>query len=187
MVFPSYEFAFFFPVVLGVSWALMSRPHLWKPFVLAASYVFYAAASAGYALLLAAVTLANQLGAVLVSRATSESARRRIMAATVAVDLSVLGLFKYYGFFVGEVGRFLDSLGLGMPIPLLSLALPIGLSFITFQAISYVVDVKRGHLSRPQRSTSRSTCRSSRTWWRDPLCGRVSSSRSSRSPGIRAT
>jgi alginate O-acetyltransferase complex protein AlgI len=151
VVFPSYEFAFFFPVVLAVSWALMSRPHLWKPFVLAASYVFYAAASAGYALLLAAVTLANQAGAVLVSRAGSERARRRIMAATVAVDLGVLGLFKYYGFFVGEIGRFLDSLGLGMPLPLLSLALPIGLSFITFQAISYVVDVKRGHL--PPAST----------------------------------
>jgi D-alanyl-lipoteichoic acid acyltransferase DltB (MBOAT superfamily) len=55
----------------------------------------------------------------------------------------VLGLFKYYGFFADEIGAFLDSLGLGMPLPLLTLALPIGLSFITFQAISYVVDVKR--------------------------------------------
>ncbi len=146
MVFPSYEFAFFFPVVLALSWALMPRPHLWKPFVLIASYIFYSAASAGYALLLAAVTLANQLGAVLISRATSERARTRIMAATVAVDLGVLGLFKYYGFFVGEIGSFLDSIGLGMPLPLLTLALPIGLSFITFQAISYVVDVKRGLL-----------------------------------------
>jgi alginate O-acetyltransferase complex protein AlgI len=146
VVFPSYEFAFFFPVVLALSWALMPRPHLWKPFVLIASYIFYSAASAGYALLLAAVTLANQLGAVLISRATSERARTRIMAATVAVDLGVLGLFKYYGFFVGEIGSFLDSIGLGMPLPLLTLALPIGLSFITFQAISYVVDVKRGLL-----------------------------------------
>ena len=146
MVFPSYEFAFFFPVVLALSWALMSRQRLWKPFVLAASYVFYSAASPGYALLLAGVTLANQLGAVLVGRTSDERVRRRIMAATVAVDLGVLGLFKYYGFFVGEIGRFLDSLGLGMPLPLLTLALPIGLSFITFQAISYVVDVKRGLL-----------------------------------------
>ena len=55
----------------------------------------------------------------------------------------MLGLFKYYGFFADEIGAFLDSLGLGMPLPLLTLALPIGLSFITFQAISYVVDVKR--------------------------------------------
>jgi alginate O-acetyltransferase complex protein AlgI len=148
VVFPSYEFAFFFPVVLALSWALMPHPRVWKPFILASSYVFYAAASPRYALLLAGVTLANQAGAVFVDRTDDEFRRRLIMAATVAVDLGVLGLFKYYGFFAGEIGSFLDSLGLGMPLPLLTLALPIGLSFITFQAISYVVDVKRG-LLRP--------------------------------------
>ena len=147
MVFPSYEFALFFPVVLALSWALMPRPRIWKPFVLVASYVFYSAASLGYAFLLAGVTLANQLGAVLVHRASSERSRRWIMGVTVAVDLGVLGVFKYYGFFVDEIGGFLDSIGLGMPLPLLTLALPIGLSFITFQAISYVVDVKRGLLT----------------------------------------
>jgi len=151
VVFPSFEFAFFFPVVLALSWALMPRPRLWKPFVLAASYLFYSAASPRYCILLAALTLANQLGAVLVHRAGSDRARKRITAATVALDLGVLGVFKYYGFFVDEWGRFLDSLGLGMPLPLLTLALPIGLSFITFQAISYVVDVKRGLL--PPAST----------------------------------
>ena len=67
-------------------------------------------------------------------------------------------MFKYYGFFVDEFGGLLDSIGLGMPLPLLTLALPIGLSFITFQAISYVVDVKRGLLragapARRRRST----------------------------------
>jgi alginate O-acetyltransferase complex protein AlgI len=147
VVFPSYEFAFFFPIVLALSWALMPHPRVWKPFILASSYVFYAAASPRYALLLAGVTLANQLGAVMVARTEAENRRRLIMAATVAVDLGVLGLFKYYGFFAGEIGSFLDSLGLGMPLPLLTLALPIGLSFITFQAISYVVDVKRGLLT----------------------------------------
>jgi alginate O-acetyltransferase complex protein AlgI len=151
VVFPSFEFAFFFPVVLALSWALMPRPRLWKPFVLAASYLFYAAASPRYCILLAAITLANQLGAVLVHRARDDRSRKRVMAITVALDLGFLGVFKYYGFFVGEWGRFLDSLGLGMPLPLLTLALPIGLSFITFQAISYVVDVKRGLL--PPAST----------------------------------
>ena len=146
MVFPSYEFAFFFPVVLALSWALMPYPRVWKPFILASSYVFYAAASPRYALLLAGVTLANQAGAVLIARSEQEHRRRWIMAITVAVDLGVLGLFKYYGFFAGEIGSFLDSIGLGMPLPLLTLALPIGLSFITFQAISYTVDVKRGLL-----------------------------------------
>jgi D-alanyl-lipoteichoic acid acyltransferase DltB (MBOAT superfamily) len=151
VVFPSFEFAFFFPVVLALSWALMPRPRLWKPFVLAASYLFYAAASPRYCILLAAITLANQLGAVLVHRARNDRSRKRVLAITVALDLGLLGVFKYYGFFVDEWGRFLDSLGLGMPLPLLTLALPIGLSFITFQAISYVVDVKRGLL--PPAST----------------------------------
>jgi D-alanyl-lipoteichoic acid acyltransferase DltB (MBOAT superfamily) len=146
VVFPSFEFAFFFPVVLALSWALMPHPRAWKPFVLAASYLFYAAASPRYCLLLAGLTLANQLGAVLVHRARDERTAKWIVAAMVAVDLGVLGVFKYYGFFVDEFGRLLDSIGLGMPLPLLTLALPIGLSFITFQAISYVVDVKRGLL-----------------------------------------
>jgi len=143
VVFPSLQFAFFFPVVLALSWLLMPHPRLWKPFVLAASYLFYAAASPGYALLLGAVTLGNQAGAVLVARVPA-ARRTHVMAGVVALDLVVLGVFKYYGFFAGEIGRSLDAIGLGMPLPLLELALPIGLSFITFQAISYVVDVKRG-------------------------------------------
>ena len=146
MVFPSLEFAIFFPVVLALSWALMPHPRAWKPFVLAASYLFYAAASPRYCLLLAGLVLANQAGAVLVHRAATEQRRRLTLTAIVAVDLGTLGLFKYYGFFTDEIGAFLDSIELGMPLPLLTVALPIGLSFITFQAISYVVDVKRGLL-----------------------------------------
>jgi alginate O-acetyltransferase complex protein AlgI len=143
LVFPSLEFAIFFPIVLALSWALMPRPRLWKPFILASSYVFYAAASVKFCFLLAGVALANQAGAQLVHRAPSDRRRKQIAAATVAIDLGVLGLFKYYGFFTEEIGGFLDSIGLGMPLPLLSVALPVGLSFWTFQAISYVVDVKR--------------------------------------------
>src|SRR4051794_30537423 len=121
----------------------MPRPHLWKPFILAASYVFYAAASVKFCFLLAGVALANQAGAQLVHRAPTERRRKQIAAAAVAIDLGVLGLFKYYGFFSQQIADFLDSFGLGMPLPLVSLALPVGLSFWTFQAISYVVDVKR--------------------------------------------
>jgi len=144
VVFPSIEFAIFLPLVLALSWALMPRPRLWKPFILVASYLFYAAASPRYCLLLAGVTIANQLGAIAVHRTADQRHQRWIIAATVAFDLGVLGLFKYYGFFANEIGAFLDGIGLPMPLPLLTLALPIGLSFITFQAISYSVDVKRG-------------------------------------------
>jgi alginate O-acetyltransferase complex protein AlgI len=143
MLFPTVQFAIFFCVVLALSWALMSRPRLWKPFIVAASYVFYGAASWRFCLLLAAVTLGNQLGARLIHAAEDERRRRRILAATVALDLGVLGVFKYYAFFVGDVDRLLDGVRLGLPLPLLTLALPVGVSFFTFQAISYVVDVKR--------------------------------------------
>jgi alginate O-acetyltransferase complex protein AlgI len=148
VVFPTIEFAVFFPAVLAISWALMSRPRAWKPFVLAASYVFYAAADPRYCLLLAGVTLGNQLAATLVVRSDDARRRRRIVAAAVAFDLGVLGVFKYYGFFVDEVDGLLTGLGLGSPLPLLTIALPVGLSFFTFQAISYVVDVHRGLCER---------------------------------------
>jgi D-alanyl-lipoteichoic acid acyltransferase DltB (MBOAT superfamily) len=148
MVFPSVQFAVFFPIVLAGSWLLMPRRVLWKLFVLAASYVFYAAADARFCLLLAGVTLGNQLGAWLIERSDSEKAKNWIVAGTVGLDLVALGFFKYYGFFVQSTDRMLHDFGLGAPLPLLSVALPVGLSFFTFQAISYTVDVRRGICER---------------------------------------
>ena len=122
----------------------MSRPPLWKPFILAASYVFYGAADPRFCILLAGVTLANQAAAVLIDRAPDARSKKGIMAAAVAVDLGVLAVFKYYGFFVDELNGLFDSFGLGLPVPIANIALPIGVSFYTFQAISYAVDVYRG-------------------------------------------
>src|SRR5207248_6361966 len=96
VVFPSFEFAIFFPLVLAGSWVLMPRPGLWKPFVLAASYVFYAAASIRYCLLLGGMTLVNQLAAVQIQHAAGNERRQRwIVGAAVAFCLGVLGVFKY--------------------------------------------------------------------------------------------
>jgi alginate O-acetyltransferase complex protein AlgI len=148
VVFPSVEFAVFFPVVLGLSWLLMPRPRAWKPFIVVASYVFYAAADVRFCVLLAAVTVVNQVGAVLVGRSTSERGKNAIVAVTVGLDLVALGFFKYYGFFVSNVDELLRDVGLGAPAPLLAVALPVGLSFFTFQAISYIVDVRRGICDR---------------------------------------
>src|ERR1700712_746646 len=111
MVFPSVPFAVFFPAVLAVSWLLMPHPRLWKPFILAASYVFYAAAAPRFCLLLAGVTLANQLGAHVVTRAPRRA--RLAVALTVVADLGALAYFKYYGFFVSDADRLLGHLGLG--------------------------------------------------------------------------
>ncbi|MEJ7804170.1 MAG: MBOAT family protein, partial [Candidatus Limnocylindria bacterium] len=144
MIFPTIEFSIFFGVVLAASWLLMPRPAAWKAFVLAASYVFYAAADWRFCVLLALVTLGNQAFARLIVRQPSERRRSRLVACAVTLDLLLLGVFKYYGFFAEEVGAVLDAVALGMPLPILSLVLPVGISFFTFQAISYVVDVRRG-------------------------------------------
>jgi D-alanyl-lipoteichoic acid acyltransferase DltB (MBOAT superfamily) len=143
VLFPTVEFAIFFPIVLALSWLLMKRQALWKPFIILASYVFYASANWRFCLLLGGVTLGNQLFALLIHRSSSERVRARWLALAVILDLAVLGLFKYYAFFVTDVGDALDAVRLGLPLPLLTIALPVGVSFFTFQAISYVVDVKR--------------------------------------------
>jgi D-alanyl-lipoteichoic acid acyltransferase DltB (MBOAT superfamily) len=144
MLFPTIEFAIFFPVVLALSWLLMPRFAFWKLFILAASYVFYAAADPMFCLLLGGITVGNQVAAVLIARSDDARRRGRICATAVTLNLLTLGVFKYYGFFVTDVGDVLDSIALGMPLPLLTIALPIGVSFFTFQAITYVVDIKRG-------------------------------------------
>ena len=143
MLFPTVQFAIFFPIVLAISWALMSRPVLWKPFIVFASYVFYAGASWRFCLLLAGVTIGNQIAARLIAATEDERRRKRIVVTAVVLDLFALGVFKYYSFFVESLGGGLDSIGLGLPLPLLTIALPVGISFFTFQAISYVVDVYR--------------------------------------------
>jgi alginate O-acetyltransferase complex protein AlgI len=144
MLFPSVQFAIFFPIVLTLSWALMSRPIAWKPFILVASYVFYAAASPVFCLLLGFVTIWNHGAAKLIGRSDRQRARAWICGLAVTGDLLVLGVFKYYSFFAEAIARGLHAVSLGVPFPLLTIALPVGISFFTFQAISYTVDVKRG-------------------------------------------
>jgi alginate O-acetyltransferase complex protein AlgI len=143
LLFPTVEFAIFFPIVLAISWALMTRQALWKVFILAASYVFYAAADPRFCLLLAAITIVSQLSVHFIHRSDDERTRKLIMAGGVAFDLGILAVFKYYGFFVTDVGDVLDATGLGMPLPLLTIALPVGVSFFSFQAVTYVVDTYR--------------------------------------------
>jgi D-alanyl-lipoteichoic acid acyltransferase DltB (MBOAT superfamily) len=143
VLFPTVEFAIFFPIVLTISWALMPRQDWWKPFIVLASYVFYAAADPRFCVLLAAITLVSQLAVVALDRTENERARKWITGGGVAFCLGVLGVFKYYGFFVQDVGDALDWFHMGMPFPLLTIALPVGVSFFSFQAITYIVDVKR--------------------------------------------
>jgi alginate O-acetyltransferase complex protein AlgI len=147
VLFPTVTFAVFFVIVLPVSWLLMPRPRLWQPFMLLASYVFYAWWDWRFVFLLAGSTIGNHLCAVALHRARSIAARKALVGAGVAFNLALLGYFKYAGFFVSTADNMLQRLGLGNPSSVVSVVLPVGISFYTFMAISYVVDVYRGQLT----------------------------------------
>src|SRR5665647_729217 len=146
MLFPTFTFAVFFLLVFIGSWLLMPRPRLWKPFILLASLVFYGWWEWRFVLLLVISAVANQLFAKALERTATVTARKWLLAAAVAVNLGVLGWFKYYGFFVTSVVDFLDLFHLNADLPLLRILLPVGISFLTFRVLSYVVDVYRGRL-----------------------------------------
>jgi alginate O-acetyltransferase complex protein AlgI len=142
--FPTIEFAAFFAVVFVLSWALMPHPRAWRPFILAASYFFYGWVDWRWVLLLIASSLVNTVAGQAIARSPSQAGRKRALTLAIVFDLGLLAVFKYLGFFVSELDGALDSIGLGSPLPLVQIVLPIGISFFTFQAISYVVDVYRG-------------------------------------------
>jgi alginate O-acetyltransferase complex protein AlgI len=144
VLFTTVDFAVFFTTVLALSWLVPAFGTRWKLLVLLASYVFYSWWDWRFSGLLAASTALNQAAAEAIARSRSASTRRTVLGLAVAAGLATLGFFKYAGFFASSLANALGHLGLGAPLPLLQVVLPVGISFFTFQAISYVVDVYRG-------------------------------------------
>ena len=144
MLFPTATFAIFFIVVLPLSWLLMRHGDRWRPFMIAASYVFYSAWDWRFVFLLAFSTVWNQLFAREIHRRRVASQRKLLLAVAVAGDVALLGYFKYYDFFVASTHNAFSLVGLDVPLGVRSIVLPVGISFFTFMAISYVVDTYRG-------------------------------------------
>ncbi len=149
MIFNSLQFALFFGVVLAVYWFLPHRAQNW--FLLGASYLFYAYWDYRLVALLAFVTAAAFFTAQRIAAATSPRNSKRWLLVAVTVNLTVLGFFKYFGFFVDSAHRITELAGLDLPNHVLEILLPIGISFYTFHAISYAMDTFRGRIE-PERS-----------------------------------
>jgi alginate O-acetyltransferase complex protein AlgI len=144
MLFPTVDFAIFFVLVFTGHWLLNHLSQPWKFLMIGASYVFYAWWDWRFVLLLVGVSLLAQAGAIAVARTRSPRARLVVNGIAVALLLVPLAFFKYYGFFAVNVTNTLASLGMESSIPLIQVVLPVGISFFTFMAIAYVVDVYRG-------------------------------------------
>jgi alginate O-acetyltransferase complex protein AlgI len=149
VLFPTIDFAIFFAVVFAVQWLLAPHAGAWKAFMVVASYVFYAWWDWRFIFLLAASTGIAYAGGRLVHPATG-SRRKAVLWSTLALLLGLLGWFKYFGFLAVNIDNVTHALGLGRPLPLVTVTLPVGISFFTFMAISYVMDIYRGVL-RPAR------------------------------------
>ena len=146
MLFPTVTFAIFFLIVLPLSWALMPHRRAWQAWILLASYVFYAWWDWRFVLLLGASTVVNHVLAVAIFRTKPIRTRKTLLASAVTFDLALLGYFKYAGFFVTSAENTLSNLGLADATWIVSVTLPVGISFYTFMALSYVIDTYRGEL-----------------------------------------
>ncbi len=143
MLFPTFEFAVFFSLTFLGNWLLRPHPRSWRWFLLGASYVFYAWWDPRFVVLLAGSTVVNQVSALAIHRSADPGRRRVLLVVAVAANLGVLGFFKYYGFFLTSVAGGFAKVGLHVNPPLLQIVLPVGISFFTFQAMSYVIDTYR--------------------------------------------
>jgi len=146
VLFPTITFAIFFVAVFIASWLLMPRRRTWKVFIVLAGCVFYGWWDYRAVALLAVVALANALFAQAIDRARGAAARKAALVVALVFDLGLLAAFKYFDFFVVSATNVFHVVGLQVSPPLVTLALPIGISFLIFRIISYVVDVYRGTL-----------------------------------------
>jgi alginate O-acetyltransferase complex protein AlgI len=150
VIFTEPRFLSFFLLVLGVHWALRSNGAR-KTWLCVASLVFYGAWDWRFLLLMLASSLIDYGAGLGMQRWPTQRTRRLLLVASLASNLGILGFFKYYNFFVGSGASFLRWLGLGVADHTLEILLPAGISFYTFQALSYTIDVYRRRL-QPVRS-----------------------------------
>ncbi len=147
MNFATAEFLVFVVALLGVYWAI---PHsrVRRVLLLAASYYFYACWDPRFlALIVGSTVLDYAMGAVIAS-SPSASRRRAALVASCVGNLGVLGIFKYLGFFAASLSALAATIGWRLGPLELELLLPIGISFYTFQTMSYTIDLYRGQIER---------------------------------------
>lgn len=141
MLFNSLEFLIFLPIVLGIYYVLSTRSQ--NGWLLLASYVFYGSWDWRFLGLILISTGVDYMVGLRLGRTESQRARKRWLAVSMVTNLGILGLFKYFGFFVTSFAALVESFGFAAHVTTLQIVLPVGISFYTFQTMSYTIDVYR--------------------------------------------
>ena len=146
MLFNSFEFLVFFPIVCLFYYIL--RGNRWRiPYLLIASYFFYMNWKPVYAVLIMASTVLTYSCGRLVERFSDEKTKKKaVLTVSLVLNLAILFVFKYFNFINESVFGLLELAGLRWPVPNLDVLLPVGISFYTFQAVGYTIDVYRGNI-----------------------------------------
>lgn len=152
MLFNSLEFLIFFPIVVILYFACPYR-YRWA-LLLGASYYFYAAWKLEYIFLLLAVTLISYTTALLMVKPEYQNKRVGLLVLAVGLNLAPLFVFKYFNFFNDSFRVAFNQFNLFYNVPMFQMLLPVGISFYTFQALGYVIDVYRGKVE-PERHLGR--------------------------------
>ena len=147
MLFNSPEFLVFLPIVFGLYWFVTHR-HLRAQnlLLLVASYIFYGWWDWRFLGLIALSTLVDFFVGIRIEEGDSKPRKKRWLWVSLAVNLGILGYFKYANFFIENWIAAWDSLGVTMHASTLQIILPVGISFYTFQTLSYSIDIYRGNL-----------------------------------------
>ena len=145
MLFNSVAFLLFFPIVCVMYYAIpVERLKARNYMLLAASYYFYMNWEPAYALLLLTSTVVTYLAARGMEGTEDKQGKKLYLVGCLVLNLAILFLFKYYNFLASNIETLLKTCGLGIDIPEFGLLLPVGISFYTFQALGYSIDVYRG-------------------------------------------
>jgi D-alanyl-lipoteichoic acid acyltransferase DltB (MBOAT superfamily) len=146
--FQSLHFAIFFLIVLAVvRLSLWRKPNWKKSFLLAASYYFYMCWDWRFAGLIFAITAVNFFIGARIHNAKTIGDRKRWLATSLVSSLAILAYFKYTNFLIDSFIVFITSLGFEADINFLQIVLPVGISFYTFQSISYTLDIYRQRIT----------------------------------------
>ncbi len=146
MLFNSIEFLLFLPVVFIIYWSISKRLILQNVFLLAASYFFYALWDYRFLSLIIISSLVDYLVGISLSKSDSKLARKGLLLLSLLVNLGFLLVFKYYNFFAESFVDLCKLLNFEPSYTTLNIVLPVGISFYTFQTLSYSIDIYRRKL-----------------------------------------
>ena len=147
MAFNSIEYLVFFLAILGLTWLVVGFPRFRLWLMLLASYYFYASNNHWLIVLILISTQVDYIAGRRIEDSASAAERKAWLVASIVTNLSILGFFKYFNFFAGTFAELASAIGVNLDWVDLNIALPVGISFYTFQSMSYTIDVYRKHIS----------------------------------------